>query len=154
LEQKLINDINSVSGTLTQAYATSPGVTLRKSLTKLENQGYDASAIVLSPADWEAVELSLATTNAIEHLALPYDAAARRLYGVPVVVCVREAAGVGHVLARDAVALDVGSQGTGIQWNESSEDLFTKNLIIARCEGRYATSVYRPAGVVVADLTP
>ena len=53
--------------------------TLRKSVTLLEIAGHDAAAFVVSPLDWELIELSLSTTNAVEHISLPYDAAARRL---------------------------------------------------------------------------
>ena len=44
--------------------------------------------------------------KAIEHLSLPYDPASRRLFGVPIVATVSEAAGVAHVLATDAVVVD------------------------------------------------
>ena len=70
---------------------------------------------MLHPQDWEGVELALSSTNAIEHLSLPYDPASRRLFGVPVVATVSEAAGVGHVLATDAVVVDIDSQGAGLQ---------------------------------------
>jgi hypothetical protein len=102
---------------------------------------------------WEGVELALSSTNAIEHL-LPYDPASRRLFGVPVVATVSEAAGVGHVLAVDAVAVDTDTIGVGVQWSETSNtDDFAKNLIRARCEGRFGTSVLSPLGVVSCDLT-
>jgi hypothetical protein len=39
VEAKVLTDINATSGTQTQAYATSPLVTLRKSLTALETAG-------------------------------------------------------------------------------------------------------------------
>lgn len=129
--------------------------TLRKSLTKLELSGWVASSLVLHPSDWEAVELALSSTNAVEHLSLPYDPATRRLFGVPVVTTVSEAAGVAHALARDAVVIDTDNHGVGVQWSETSNsDDWSKNLIRARCEGRYGMSVLRPSGVVVADLTP
>ena len=58
---------------------------------------------------------------------------------------VSEAAGVGHVLASDAVVVDTDSQGVGVQWSETSNsDDFAKNLIRARFEGRYGTSVLSP----------
>ena len=61
---------------------------------------------------------------------------------------------MGHVLATDAVVVDTDSQGVGVQWSETSNsDDCAKNLIRARCEGRFATSVYAPLGVVVGDLT-
>jgi hypothetical protein len=73
---------------------------------------------------------------------------------VPVVIGVSEAVGVSHTVAKGAVALDTDHTGTGVQWSETSNaDDFSKNLIRARCEGRYATSVYAPLGVVVGDLT-
>lgn len=109
---------------------------------------------MLDPADWEAVELLLTTTGATDVQGIPYDAAARRLFGVPVVVSVAQAAGVSHTVARDAVALDTDTTGTGVQWSETSNvDDWSKNLIRARCEGRFATSVFAPLGVVVGDLT-
>ena len=90
----------------------------------------------------------------MEHLSLPYDLASRRLFGVPIVATVSEAAGVGHVLAVDAVVVDTDTLGVGVQWSETSNrDDFAKNLIRARCEGRFGTSVLSPLGVVSCDLT-
>jgi hypothetical protein len=41
-----------------------------------------------------------------------------------------------------------------VQWSEASNsDDFAKNLIRARCEGRFGTSVLSPLGVVSCDLT-
>ena len=57
---------------------------------------------------------------------------------MPVVATVSEAAGVGHVLAADAVVVDADTIGVGVQWSETSNsDDFAKNLIRARCEGRF-----------------
>ncbi len=66
--------------------------TVRKGITKLETSGYAAGALVLHPTDWEGVALALSSTNAVEHLSLPYDLASRRLFGVPVVATVSQAA--------------------------------------------------------------
>ena len=69
-------------------------------------------------------------------------------FGVPIVATVSEAAGVGHVLATDAVVVDTDSQGVGVQWSETSNsDDFAKNLIRARVWGRFGTSVLSPLGV-------
>jgi len=41
-----------------------------------------------------------------------------------------------------------------VQWIENATaDSFGKNLVFARCESRYATSVFSPLGVVTLDLT-
>jgi hypothetical protein len=67
---------------------------------------------------------------------------------------VSEASGVGHVLATDTVVVDTDTIGVGVQWSETSNsDDFSKNLIRARCEGRFGTSVLSPLGVVSCDLT-
>ena len=84
-------------------------------------------------------------------MSLPYDPASRRLFAATV----SQAAGVGHVLARDAVVVDTDTIGVGVQWSEtSSADDLSKNLIRALCEGRFGTSVLNPLGVVFCDLTP
>jgi HK97 family phage major capsid protein len=154
VEAKVLTDINGTSGIQSQAYATSVLATLRKGITKLEQAGYTASAFVLTPADWEGVELALSSVAAIEHLSLPYDPATRRLFGVPVATSNAQAAGVGHVLATGAVALDTDTRGVDVQWSENATaDSFGKNLVFARCESRYATSVFSPLGVVSLDLT-
>jgi Phage capsid family len=120
VEAKVLTDVNATSGIRTQAYATSVLATLRKGLTKLETAGYAAGAIVLHPTDWEGVKLALSSTNAIEHLSLPHDPASRRLFGVSIVATMSEAAGVGHVLAVDAVVVDTDTQDVGVQWSEAS----------------------------------
>lgn len=153
VEAKVLADINATSGIVTQAYATSIPVTLRKAMTALETTGYTASAIVLHPSDFESIELMLSTTNAVEHMSLPYDAAQRRLYGVPIATTTSQTAGVGHVLADRAVAVDNDHLGIQLTWSEcSNADDFSKNLTRARLEGRWGTSVYLPGGVVKAAL--
>jgi hypothetical protein len=155
VETKVLADVNATSGIQTQANATSVLATLRKGLTKLDVSGYTASSIVLHPTDWEGVELALSTVNAIEHMSLPYDPASRRLWGVPLVVCNAVAAGVSYSLATGAVGLNTDTLGVQVAWSETSNtDDWSKNLIRARVEGRYATSVFAPMGVVVGDLTP
>jgi hypothetical protein len=99
VEKKLLVDIAGTSGIALQPYATSTLVTLRKGLTVLEAAGYTPSAAVLHPLDWESVELAITTRQAVEHLSLPYDVTARRLFGVPIVVTVSATPGVGYVLA-------------------------------------------------------
>jgi HK97 family phage major capsid protein len=155
IENKVLADVNAVSGLVLQPYATNTLTVLRKSLTTLETAGYEAGFFLVNPADWEAVELSLASTNAIEHMALPYDSTRRALFGVPVVVSPAEAAGVSHTVGQGAVALDTDSRGVAVQWSETSNATdFATNTIRARCETRVATSIYRPDSIVKCDLTP
>ena len=154
VEAKVVSDLNGTSGVQTQTFSTSIVETIRKALTKIEVAGYTPGAIALHPADFELIELGVSTANAIEYRGIPFDAASRRLFGVPIATTISATAGVGHVLAADAVVLDVDSQGVQVQWSENSnaED-FARNLIRARVEGRFGTSVLSPLGVVSADLT-
>ena len=103
---------------------------------------------------WEGVKLALSSTNAVEHLSLPYDPASRRLFGVPIVATNAVTAGVSYSLATGAIGLNIDNLGVQVAWSETSNDTdWSKNLIRARVEGRFATSVYSPLGVVTADLT-
>ncbi|MEI7439977.1 MAG: phage major capsid protein, partial [Thermoleophilia bacterium] len=154
VEAKVIADINATSGIQLQSYSTSPLQTLRKSITKLEIAGYAAGAIALHPSDFETIELQLSSVNSVERQGLPYDPARRTLYGVPVATTTSASAGIGHVLAAGAVVVDTDSQGVQFQWSENAgAETFQRNEIVARCEGRYGTSVLSPLGVVKATLT-
>jgi HK97 family phage major capsid protein len=154
-EAMIVADVAATSGIQTQAYSTSVLQTVRKSLTKLETSGYVPAAIALNPLDFEGIELALSTVNAVEYQGLPFDAAARRLWGTPLAVSNAVTAGTSYTLAAGAVGLNVDNFGVQIAWSETSNaDDWSKNMIRARCEGRYATSVFAPLGVVVGDLTP
>lgn len=153
VEAKVLADINATSGIVLQSWATSIPVTIRKAMTQLETSGYTAAAIVLHPNDFETIELALSSTNAVEHQGLPYDPAQRRLYGVPITTTIAQTASVGHVLADGAAAVDLDTMGVQLTWSETSNsDDWSKNLVRARLEGRYGTSVYVPGGVVKATL--
>ncbi len=110
----MLTDVDATSGIQTRTFGTSIPVTIRKAITKLEAAGYTPASIVLTPADFETTELALSTTNAVEHISLPYD---RRLSGVPIVVTTSQTAAVGHVLARDSVVVDTDHSGVGVQWS-------------------------------------
>lgn len=153
VEAKVVSDVNGTSGIQTQAFSTSIVQTVRKALTKIEVAGYTPSAIVLHPSDFETVELAIASSSAIEYQGLPYDAARRVLFGVPIATTVSATVGTGHVLAADAVVLDVDQEGVALTWSETSNDTdWASNLTRARSELRAQTSVLAPLGVVKATL--
>ncbi|NOP96963.1 phage major capsid protein [Mycolicibacterium fortuitum] len=154
VEAKALADINATVGVQTQAYSNSVLETLRKSVTKLEVLGYVPAWFLLHPTDWEALELTLLTQEALDYRSLPFDPVARRLFGVPVIVSTAQAVGVSHTVAKGVVELDTDTSGVLLQWSETSNaDDFAKNLVRARMEGRFATTVYSPLGVVKGDLT-
>ncbi len=154
VEAMAIADIAGTSGIQSNSYSTSVLQTLRKSVTKLEANGYPPATFVLHPSDLEAIELALLSTSSIEFQGLPLDPVARTLWGLAVTITNAETAGVAHTLAHGAVGLNTDGAGVQIAWSETSNaDDWSRNLIGARCEGRYATSVFQPLGVVQSDLT-
>ncbi|KUH90631.1 phage major capsid protein [Mycobacterium sp. IS-1556] len=153
VEEKVLEDIDATSGVQTQAFATNKLTTIRKCITKLEVLDFSPSAIVVHPLDWEEIELQLSADAAVEFRGLPYDPASRRLFGAPVVVANVATAGEARVLASGAVGVDTDKLGVRIEWTQLFQDDFATNKVRARCEGRFATSVFQPMGVVIADLT-
>ena len=82
--------------------------------------GYTPNAIVVNPVDWETIELALSSVEAVEHLSLPFDPAARRLWGVAVVVTNAQTEGVAHTLSQGSVGLNTDTLGVSVQWSEAS----------------------------------
>ncbi len=116
--------------------------------------GYPPSMFGLHPNDWEAIELALLSTSAVEFQGLPFDAQRRTVWSLAVTVTNAQTAGVAHTRVPDVVGLNTDSQGVQIAWSETSNaDDWSKNLTRARCEGRYTTSIFQPPGVVQSDLT-
>jgi HK97 family phage major capsid protein len=80
------------------------------------------------------------------------NTAARKLWGVPVTASTAIAAGTAVLIDTSAVAVDTDSLGVQMKWSESVSDDFEKNMLRARCEGRFGVSVFQGAGVVKVTL--
>lgn len=147
----------NVSGIQVQAYATSPIITARTALTKVESlYGTASGYFVLSPADWQTIETATLTAGAYV-LAdagqnVPVNSAARRLWGQPVYTTTGQAAGTGWFVNTDACALNTDG-AVQVKWSESTGEDFSRNQVRARVEGRFDLSVYKPAGIVKLTLT-
>ena len=142
------------TATGTQAYATSPLVTIRTGLSQLEAAGLVPSAIILAAADWLAIELALLTTDGFMlgngTSGAPLDSVKRTLWGTPVVVSVAHVAGTALILSEESVGL-VTDGNIDFMWGRIADD-FAKNQVRARCEIRAGVEIFRPSGVIVADL--
>ncbi len=148
-----IEGIGTVAGTQSQAWTTDRILTARAALTKLEVIGLAGAAFVLHPTDWEAIETAKATTGEfiLDTSGAPIDRVQRKLWGVPVVLDVSITAGTGWLIAADSLVLVTDGQ-VRIEWATTADD-FEKNLVRARCEGRYGLQINRPLGLVELDLT-
>ncbi|PFW99797.1 hypothetical protein CJ469_05069 [Nocardia farcinica] len=137
----------NVSGGQAQAFATDLLTTTRSAVTRLETAGHTAGLFVLSPADWEALELARTDTAGQLELGGPVDRAARKLWGVPVAVALGLPAKTGLLLDLSAVALSTDEAGIETKWSENVSDDFSKNQIRARVEGRFELDVFQPLGI-------
>ncbi len=142
----------NASGLQTQAYNTSQIRTVRSGITKVEVLGYTASGIVLNPLDWEAIETA---EDANERYLMgnegsPIDRAARRLWGVPVALTTVVTQGSG-ILLSDGAAGIVADRRVDMHWGVIG-DMFHRNQVSARVEGRFGVEVLRPTGIVELTL--
>ncbi|MCZ4077279.1 phage major capsid protein [Rhodococcus sp. H36-A4] len=143
-----LRGLNNVSGVQTQAFATNLLTTARQAITKLEIIGKSPSVFVLSPSDWESLELSSTTAAAVDYRGLPVDRATQKLWGVPVSLSTALAAKAGVLLDTSTLRIVTDTQGVELKWSENYADDFAKNQLRARCEGRFELEVQQPLGTV------
>lgn len=121
--------------------------TLRRAITQVVLSNYSADAIVLHPADWEAIELSkddqgrYLWTN-------PAVMAGPQIWGRRVVptVAIAEGRFLTGSFAMGAQIWD--RQQAAIQVSFEHADNFTKNMATILAEERLALTVYRPKAFV------
>ncbi|CAM3214170.1 HK97 family phage prohead protease [Prescottella defluvii] len=140
----------ATSGVLVQAFATDLVTTTRKAITSLETQGRKPGVFVLSPTDWEALELARNTSGSFDLAHTAVDRAARKLHGVPVTVSTALPIKMAVLLDLDAVKVDTDTHGLVVEWGTAGDD-FKQNAQRLLVEGRFGVSVLRPSGVVKID---
>lgn len=152
-----LTGLANTSGIQTQAFTTSPVLTARAAVTKVEVLGFEPYYYVLNPTDWEKVETT--TLSAGQYVlnaegtrsGVPVDSAARRLWGIPVTVTTAVPAGTGYLLSNGVaqVATDGALQA---EQSAAYADDFGRNQLRLRVEGRFDLAVTRPMGVVKMAL--
>jgi HK97 family phage major capsid protein len=121
-------------------------VEMRKALTKLETAGETPAVFILNPNDWEGIASKrnasgeFDTGSAINHET-------RKAWGVPVAVSTALAANAYYLLGDKAAVIGRDSGGIKTEW-ATPGDLFTRNQLQARTEGRFGLEVARPMAVV------
>lgn len=112
---------------------------------------YNATAIILNPADWGAIERTKTDDNAYVFGA-PMKLAPT-LWGLPVIATNTMTAGKFMVGAMDVAAQVWNRQGTTVEMSEADDTNFQKNLVTVRAEARLALAIYRPASIQYGNLT-
>lgn len=148
-EGENMTGILNTSGIQLQTFATNVLTSIRKAVTRLDTLGYTPGVVVLSAADWESIELLTATSGATDR-AIPVDAVSRRLWGVPVVTNQGLGAGVGLVIGDGAVIVDHDNQIETV-FSDSGGDLFQRNQLVCRQEGRFNVTVTQAAAIVAVE---
>ena len=119
---------------------------VRKAITSAETLGYAPSVLVISPADWEALELLATTDAALSYRGVPLDQGERKIWGLRAVLSGALPAKTALVLDPAAVSIDTVG-GIDVEWSTESGELFSRNQVQARVETRIGVSVYQPAAV-------
>lgn len=161
LENLLINGTGGagqIKGLL--AYATPFAATgaaaadrIGEALDELDSNGWHASVIVLSPADWGAIQRERSTTNGQYVLGSARNPAPPSLWSVPVVTCPALAAGTALVLDASQLAL-LDRQEVVVASSREDGSNFTTNMVTTLAELRAGLAVFSPGAVLSVDLTP
>jgi HK97 family phage major capsid protein len=112
---------------------------------------YNATAIILNPADWGAIERTKTQDDAYVFGAP--QRLAPTLWGLPVVATNTMTAGKFMVGAFDMAAQVWNRQGTVVEMSEADDTNFQKNLVTVRAEARLALAIYRPVSIQYGSLT-
>ena len=140
--------ITNAAGVLTQAYTTNPLVTLRKALTKLVKTGEKPTAWVLNFDDLETLDL-MREDGATGGFMTGID---EKVFGnLPRIGTSAIPAGTAYLGDWRQLRLIVRENGR-LDADVSGE-LFTKNQLKLRHEGRFGFAVLRPSAFVEVDLT-
>lgn len=149
-----LQGLATVSGTQVQAFDGSPLRTLRRAIGKVETIGLAAAThVLLNPTDWEAIELTVDSQGRYLLNAGPVDRAQARIWGAQVVATNAVAAGTAWVGDFASQARLYVREDAVVDWSESMNENFQRNLRSYRCEGRYGAAWLRPAAFVEATLT-
>lgn len=112
---------------------------------------YNATAIILNPADWGAIERT--KTNDDAYVFGAPQKLAPTLWGLPVIATNTMTQGKFMVGAFDMAAQVWNRQGTVVEMSEADDTNFQKNLVTVRAEARLALAIYRPASIQYGNLT-
>lgn len=142
--------ILNTTGTTAQPFVTDVVTTLRKARTRMFNLGEQVTGWLVNPTDLEALEMM---RNANGDFIF-YSGVADMIFGKGTAVVPSTAIPAGQaVLAdwRQCVIRVV--QGDHTLVARQADDLFDRNQVKLRSEGRYVNQVERPQAFCVVDLT-
>lgn len=141
-------------GTYVSAAGEQLVIAVRKALTVAQLSEYEPDAVVVHPTDWQNAELSTDTSGRFRIAPDVTVGAARRLWGLAVIVTTNITAAtflVGNF--REGATLWERT-GVDIYITDSHGSNFTANILVLLAELRAILSVWRPKAFVKGTLTP
>jgi HK97 family phage major capsid protein len=118
----------------------------------LAEADYPATALMMNPADWGAIERLKDTTNRYL-VGDPFGAIIPTLWGLPVVVTNAMPTGKLLIGAMNIAAQIFNREGVAIEMTDSNDTDFVQNLLTLRAEARLALAGFRPASLLYGSLT-
>jgi Phage capsid family len=118
----------------------------------LADLGYgEGLTAVFNPSDWAAVALMKSTTGEYLFPTLPAAAAAPSLLGIRAITTPRMPVGECIVAKLRAAVQLFEREAPVVEWGIVN-DQFERNLLTARCEGRFALTVGQPAAIAIVAI--
>ncbi|WP_427115598.1 phage major capsid protein [Pseudarthrobacter scleromae] len=120
-------------------------VEMRKALTRLETAGETPSVFILNPNDWEAIATKRNSSGEFD-TGNAIDAEKRTAWGIPVALSTALVPNSYYLLGENSVAIGRDG-GISTEWGTPG-DMFQRNQVQARTEGRFGLEVTRPQAIV------
>lgn len=155
-ERAALAKIAATSGV--QTVTTSAGFTpikgydaVHNGIVKSQSLGFTPDLIVINPADYEALRLGKNAQN--DYVGgSPFDGSGDpQLWARETFVTAAQPAG--KVLVLPTAAVRISTDRQGVRTDVDAATGFDTNRVRFRTEGRFATDVRRPAGIVLVTLT-
>lgn len=135
-----------------QEFSTTASASLRRAMAKVENEGYENTAVALNPTDYAELELELNTAGDYRGNIAPATPGPRRVWGVPVVSIPAAPEGLAVVGDFEQVSLWI-RETIQVTIAETNGDDFAHNEFTARAEMRAAFGVATPQALSLVALT-
>lgn len=134
----------------TQAYITSPQVSLRKAVTQLEMDGFEATHVFVNPASHETLALAVDAENRY-YFGGPVESDVARVSGMKLVSSPAVDAGTAIVVAAPIAAIGVLREDVELAVDSLTH--FDSNESRIRSELRALLAVTTPNAVVAVDVS-
>lgn len=120
-------------------------VEMRKAVTKLETAGESPAVFILNPGDWEGIATKRNASGEFD-TGSAIDPEKRTAWGVPVSISTSLAANSYYLLGENAAVIGRDAS-IHTEW-ATPGDMFQRNQVQARTEGRFNLEVVRPVAVL------